>query len=86
MIPSIQTTFKQISDLSEDKQNTLAIYLQKHLEDILEQAEKEKRIEEKTYIINDFNEETQQVIRNIEEQQNLTVCENKNDLYNQLGI
>lgn len=86
MIPSIQTTFKQISDLSEDKQNTLAIYLQKHLEDILEQAEKEKRIEEKTYIINDFNEETQQVIRNIEEQQNITVCENKNDLYNQLGI
>ena len=86
MIPSIQTTFKQISDLSEDKQNTLAIYLQKHLEDILEQAEKEKRIEEKTYTINDFNEETQEVIRNIEEQQNLTVCENKNDLYNQLGI
>jgi len=31
-------------------------------------------------------EETQQAIKNIEEQQNLTVCNNKNELYNELGI
>jgi len=86
MTPLIQTTFNQISGLSEDQQNTLALYLQKHLQEILQKAEKEKRIEEITYTINDFNEETQQVIKNIEEEQNLTVCENKNDLYNQLGI
>ena len=86
MIPLIQTTFQQISDLSEDKQNALAMYLQKHLDDILEQAQKEKRIEEKTYTLHDFNGETQQVIENIEKGQNITVCQNKNDLYNQLGI
>ncbi len=86
MIPSIQTTVKQISSLSEDKQDILATYLQKHLEEILQKAEKEKRIEEKTYTISDFNEETQEVINKIEQQQNLTVCRNKDDLYNQLGI
>lgn len=82
----IQKTFVQISQLSEDKQNTLAIYLQKHLEELLHKAENEKRIEQGSYTINDFNEETQEAIRNIEEQQNLTLCENKKDLYNKLGI
>lgn len=86
MIPSIQTTVKQISSLSEDKQDILATYLQKHLAEILQKAEKEKRIEEKTYTISDFNQETQEVINKIEQQQNLTVCRNKDDLYNQLGI
>ena len=52
----------------------------------MQQAEKEKRIEEETYTINDFNQETQKAIKNIEEQQNLTVCDNKNDLYKELGI
>ncbi len=82
----MQQTFDKISRLSEEKQNALAAYLQKHLDDLLQKAEKEKRIREGTYTIDDFNEETQQVIRNIEKHQNLTVCENKDDLYKQLGI
>ena len=82
----IQKTFEQISRLSEEQQNTLATYLQKHLDEFLQQAEKEKRIDEGTYTINDLNEETQQAIKNIEEQKNLTVCDNKNELYNELGI
>ena len=86
MTKLIQETFEQISRLSEEQQNTLATYLQKHLDEFLQKAEKEKRIEEETYTINDFNEETQQAIRNIEEQKNLTVCKDKNELYNELGI
>ncbi len=86
MTKLVQETFEKISRLSEDQQNTLATYLQKHLDEILQKAEKEKRIEEEIYTINDFNEETQQAIRNIESRQNLTVCENINDLYNELGI
>ena len=82
----MQQTFDKISRLSEEKQNALAAYLQKHMDDLLQKAEKEKRIGEGTYTIDDFNEETQQVIRNIEKHQNLTVCENKDDLYKQLGI
>jgi biotin-(acetyl-CoA carboxylase) ligase len=82
----IQQTFEQISQLSEEKQNILALYLQKHIDELLQKAEKEKRIEEESYTIDDFNEETQQTIKNIEEHQNLTVCKNKNDLYNELGI
>lgn len=82
----VQKIFEKISSLSEDKQNILAIYIQNHLYELLAQAEKEKYREEIAYTINDFNEETQQAIRNIEEQKNLTVCESKNDLYNQLGI
>jgi hypothetical protein len=86
MTKLIQETFEQISRLSQEQQNTLAIYLQKHLDEFLQQAEKEKRIEEGTYTINDLNEETQQAIKNIEEQKNLTLCDNKNELYHELGI
>ncbi|WP_202799229.1 MULTISPECIES: hypothetical protein [Moorena] len=86
MTKLIQETFEQIAQLSEEQQNALAIFLQKHLALILQQAEREKRIEENTYTINDFNEETQQAIINIEEQKNLTVCANKESLYNELGI
>ena len=86
MTKLIQETFDKISLLSEEQQNTLAIYLQKHLVDFLQQAEKEKRIEENTYSIEDFNQETQQVIINIEEQKNLTVCKDKDDLYSELRI
>jgi hypothetical protein len=82
----IQETFEQISQLSEEQQNILATYLKKHLHEFLQQAEKEKRIEEQTYTINDFNEETQLAIKNIEEQKNLTVCANTNELYKELGI
>ncbi len=54
--------------------------------EFFKQAEKEKRIAEGTYTIDDFNVETQEAIKNIEEQQNLTICQDKNDLYNELGI
>ena len=86
MTQLIKETFEQISRLSEEQQNTLAMYLQKHLDEFLQKAEQEKRIEEATYTINDFNQETQQAIRNIEKQKNLTVCEDKNELYRELGI
>ena len=82
----MQQTFDKILLLSEEKQNTLATYLQNHMDDKQQKAEKEKRIREGTYIIDDFNEETQQAIRNIEEFKNLTVCENPDDLYKKLGI
>jgi hypothetical protein len=52
----------------------------------LKKPEKEKRIAEENYTINDFNEETQQAIRNIEKQKNLTICENTNYLYSELKI
>ena len=52
----------------------------------LRQGQKEKRIVEGTYTIDDFNEETQEAIKNVETQQNLTICQDKNDLYNQLEI
>ena len=86
MTKLIQETFEQIAQLSEEQQNALAIYLQKHLAEFLQQVEIEKRIEEENYTLNDFNEETQQAIKNIEEQKNLTVCANKESLYNELGI
>ena len=38
------------------------------------------------YTIDDFNLETQQAIQNLETGENLTVCQDKNDLYSQLGI
>lgn len=82
----IQKTVETISQLSEEQQNILAVYIQKHLDELLAQAEKEKQIEEGNYHIDDLNEETQQAIINIEEENNLTICKNKNDLYNQLGI
>ena len=78
--------FDKISQLSEEKQDALAAYLQKYMDDILQKAEKEKRIEEGIYTIDDFNESTQQAIKNIEENKNLTVCEDKDSLYKELGI
>ena len=86
MTKLMQETLAKISQLSEEQQNTLATYLQKHLGEFLERAEKEKRMAEQTYRIDDFNEETKQAIANIEAQTNLTVCENKDDLYYELGI
>lgn len=80
----MQETFAQISQLSEEKQNTLALYLQKHIDEILQKAEQE--IVEKTYTIDNVNGETLQAIQNIEKNKNLTICENKNDLYEKLGI
>jgi hypothetical protein len=47
----------------------------------LKKADKEKRLSEENYTIDDFHEGTQQAIKNIEEQKNLTICGNKNDLY-----
>ncbi|MDJ0601585.1 MAG: hypothetical protein QNJ37_22410 [Crocosphaera sp.] len=86
MTQLIQETFEQILQLSEEQQNMLAIYLQKHLDEFLQQAEKEKRIEEGTYTMDDFNEETQQSIQNIEDKKNLTICKDKKHLYDELGI
>ncbi len=86
MTKLMKQTFEQILQLSEDQQNTLAIYLQKNIDEILQKAEQEKQITEVIYTLDDLNEETQQVIKNIEQRQNLTICDNKNDLYNQLGI
>jgi hypothetical protein len=54
------------------------------LDEFWQKAEKEKLIQEGTYIINDFNKETQESIKNIEQKQNLTVCQNKHDLYKEL--
>lgn len=44
MTKLIQETFEQILQLSEEQQDTLATYLQKHLIELLEQSEKEKRL------------------------------------------
>jgi hypothetical protein len=86
MTKLMQQTFEQILQLSEDQQDTLAIYLQKNIDEILQKAEQEKQITDVIYTLDDLNEETQQAIKNIEQRQNLTICDNKNDLYNQLGI
>ncbi len=45
MTKLVQETFELISRLSEEQQNTLATYLQKHLDEFLQKAEKEKRIQ-----------------------------------------
>lgn len=82
----IQETFEQISKLSEDKQNKLAVYIQKHLHEFLLNAEKENCIEEGNYTIDEFNKETQQAIKNVEERKNLTTCKNRNELYSKLEI
>ncbi len=86
MTALMQQTFEQILQFSDEQQNALALYLQKHINELLEKAEKEKQITEVNYTLDDLNEETKQVIKNIEQGQNLTVCDNKNDLYNELGI
>jgi len=41
-----QETFEQILQLSEEQQDALATYLQKHLIELLEKSEKEQRIVE----------------------------------------
>ena len=38
------------------------------------------------YTIEDLNEETQEAIKNIEKGENITTCQDKNDLYNQLDL
>lgn len=86
MIKIIENTIQEISKLSDEKQYLLAVYIRNHLDELLVKAEKEKRIEENNYIFSDLNEETKQAIINIEEKNNLTVCENEQDLYNQLEI
>ncbi|MGK7932409.1 MAG: hypothetical protein AB4041_13390 [Microcystaceae cyanobacterium] len=86
MTKLLKATFEQISQLPEEQQNTLAIYLQKHLAECLQEAEKEKRIEKGIYTIDDLNEETKQAIQNIEEHKNLTICQNEDELYQELGI
>ena len=86
MTKLIQETFEQILQLSEEQQNLLATYLQKHLTEFLQQAEQEKRIEEGNSTINDWNEQTQQSIQNIEKQKDLTICQNQDELYQELGI
>ncbi|MEB3120251.1 MAG: hypothetical protein VKL41_03400 [Snowella sp.] len=82
----MQKTFHHILQLSQEEQNILAPYLQEHLNEFLKKPEKEKRIAKENYTINNFNEETQQAIRNIEKQKNLTICENTNYLYSELEI
>lgn len=86
MTKAIKKTIKEISALSEEKQNVLATYIKNHFNELLAEAEKEKRIEESNYIIDDFNEETKQAIINIEAENNLTICKNQDDLYKKLGI
>ena len=66
MTKLMQKNFHHILQLSQEEQNILASYLQEHLNEFLKKPEKEKRIAEENYTINDFNEETQQAIRNIE--------------------
>lgn len=44
MTKLIQETFEQILQLSEEQQDTLATYLQKHLIELLKKSEKEKRL------------------------------------------
>jgi hypothetical protein len=53
MTKLIQETFEQILQLSEEQQDTLASYLQKHLIELLEKSEKEKRIAEHNYTLNE---------------------------------
>ena len=36
--------------------------------------------------IEDLNKETQEAIKNIEKGENITTCQDKNDLYNQLDL
>ena len=86
MTKLIQENFQQIALLSEEQQDSLATYLNKHLAEFLEEAEKERRIAEGNYTISDFNQKTQQAIQNIEEPKNLTVGKDQVELYQQLGI
>jgi len=53
MTKLIQETFEQILQLSEEQQDTLATYIQKHLIELLEKSEKEKRIFEHNDTLNE---------------------------------
>lgn len=81
-----QSLFQQISQLPESQQAALTAYLKNHLEEILKEAEKEHRIATGTYTIDDFNEETQAAIRDIENRKDLIVCKDVDDLYKKLDI
>ncbi len=81
-----QALFDQFVQLSEQQQAALAAYITKHIEQILEEAEKEYRIATGTYTINDFNEETQETIRNIENNQGLTKYDSLEEFYKDLGM
>ena len=86
MTKLIQQTFDQIAQLSEEQQDSLAIYIQKNLIELLEKSEAEKRITEQAYTIDDFNAETQQAIKNIEEGKNLSIYQNQDEFYQEMGI
>jgi hypothetical protein len=86
MTKLIQQTFDQIAQLPEDQQDSLAIYIQKNLIELLKKSEKEKRIAEQKYTIDDFNAETQQAIKNVEEGKNLSIYNNQDDFYREMGI
>jgi hypothetical protein len=86
MTKLIQQTFDQIAQLSEEQQDSLAIYTQKNLIELLKKSEKEKRIAEQKYTIDDFNAETQQAIKNVEEGKNLSIYNNQDDFYREMGI
>ena len=86
MTKLIQQTFDQIAQLPEDQKDSLAIYIQKNLIELLKKSEKEKRIAEQKYTIDDFNAETQQAIKNVEEGKNLSIYNNQDDFYREMGI
>ncbi len=86
MTKLIQQTFDQIAQLPEDQQDSLAIYIQKNLIELLKKSEKEKRIAEQKYTIDDFNAKTQQAIKNVEEGKNLSIYNNQDDFYREMGI
>ena len=54
--------------------------------ELLKKSEKEKRIAEQKYTIDDFNAETQQAIKNVEEGKNLSIYNNPGDFYREMGI
>lgn len=68
MTALLQQTFNKLSQLPEHQQDKLATYLEAHQDEILKQAEKEERIANGSYTIDDFNEKTQAAIREVEEE------------------
>ena len=80
-VPSLPGCISEGHNLEKTLSN-----IQEGMELCLELEEKERRIAEGTYTISDFNQKTQQVIQNIEEQKTLTVCKDEVELYRQLGI
>jgi predicted RNase H-like HicB family nuclease len=80
-VPSLPGCISEGHNLEKTLSN-----IQEGMELCLELEEKERRIAEGTYTISDFNQKTQQVIQNIEEQKTLTVVKDQVELYQQLGI